>query len=1008
MATQAQPSRWRLFRLIFRRCRITLWLVILAIVLALLYLDVVGLPGFIKRPLVQKLHDRGIDLQFTRLRLIPFRGIVADNVFVGDTNAAIPQLDLREFQIRLDYAALLKRQLQIQSLELRQGRLAWRVADTNGSPRELSIDHIQTDLELLTNDVWELDNLQATFAGANFQVTGALTNASAIREWGVFHNTRPLVDPGALQNRLRRLADTLEKIHFAASPDFQLDVRGDARNVENLTIRLSLKTPDARTPWGTLKNANCAVLLAPPPSNQLARAEVTICASDAVTRWVTVTNLNATLHLFSTQGVTNIVLADLDLMADSVQSLSNRAEQVHFTAQWLHSLGNFSPLSGRSELQVTNAITPWGSGKQLRISAMLQSPTNSSTPDASWAWWANLAPYPVQLEANVTGVHSPKLDADQIFCTAEWHGPELSIQKLSVKLYGGKLDADARLNVATRELTFNAATDFDGQKISPLLTAQARSWLTNYSWINPPQVQSTGSLVLPVSVWTNRHPDWRGETRPSLQLAGQFHVENGAFRGVPAQTADSHFTYSNMFWRLPDLVATRPEGKLNLFYECNDRTLDYYYRVHSRIDPQILRPLFTAKQQRAFDLFSLSTPPLVDGEIWGRWHDRSLIHAKANITATNFSVRGESVAGFQTALTYTNGTLTLLEPRVQRAGDERLSADTVSFNLADRRLVVTNGFSTADPAAVAHAIGTNAERALAPYRCLQPPTVHVEGAIPTSPESDADLHFVVDGRALEWWKFLVPSVTGKIDWVGQHLALKDMQAPFYLGKANGNAEFDFHKGDRSADFKFTLVATDANIHLLAQDLSGGKTNKLEGLITTRIEITNANTADLQSAMGAGRVSLRDGLIWDIPVFGIFSPLLDGIMPGLGSSRAREGSATFTITNSVIHSDDVRIETLMARLRYWGTIDLKGNIHARMDAEPLRNTWVVGPVLSMVLWPVSKTFEYSITGSIGNPHTEPVYIPRILFLPMHPIQTLKDMVPEEETNSVPPTASPPKT
>src|SRR5262249_26304775 len=144
-----------------------------------------------------------------------------------------------------------------------------------------------------------------------------------------------------------------------------------------------------------------------------------------------------------------------------------------------------------------------------------------------------------------------------------------------------------------------------------------------------------------------------------------------------------------------------------------------------------------------------------------------------------------------------------------------------------------------------------------------------------------------------------------------------------------------------------------------QDLSGGKTNKLEGLLTARIEVTNANTADWQSWQGAGRADLRNGLIWDIPIFGVFSPALDTVMPGLGSSRAREGSATFSITNGVIRSDDLKIETLMARLRYWGTIDLKGNVDARMEAEMFRNARVVGPILSTVLWPVSKTFEYHI-------------------------------------------------
>jgi hypothetical protein len=316
----------------------------------------------------------------------------------------------------------------------------------------------------------------------------------------------------------------------------------------------------------------------------------------------------------------------------------------------------------------------------------------------------------------------------------------------------------------------------------------------------------------------------------------------------------------------------------------------------------------------------------------------------------------------------------------------------------ERKIYVTNGLSTADPTVVTHAIGPRVEHNVEAYRFLRPPTVRVEGIIPMRDPHDADLHFDVDGTDFQWWKFQVPRITGKIDWVGEHLAIRNVTADFYLGKASGNAAFDFLT-NHSANFRFDVVANDANLHLLAKDLTDGKTNKLEGLLNVRLEVTDANSGNWQHLNGAGRADLRDGLIWEIPIFGVFSPALDTIMPGLGSSRARQGSASFTITNGVIDSEDLKIETLMARLRYWGTLDLQGAVNARMEAELFRNTWVVGPVLSLALWPVSKTFEYKITGSIQKPKSDPVFIPKVFFFPLHPVQTIKDMIPPpEESNT----------
>ncbi|HXS67904.1 MAG TPA: AsmA-like C-terminal region-containing protein, partial [Candidatus Polarisedimenticolia bacterium] len=628
--------------------------------------------------------------------------------------------------------------------------------------------------------------------------------------------------------------------------------------------------------------------------------------------------------------------------------------------------------------------------------------TNAPATDASWAWWTNLAPYPMMLEASAEGVHSPKLDLDEVLWAGQWRAPDLRVDKLSAKLYGGSLNADATLNVASRKTAFHLTSDFDAQKISPLLTPIARAWMANYSWKNPPFVKGQGSFILPASVWTNRHPDWRGEMRPTLRLAGEFHVKDGAFRGVRALTADSHFTYSNMCWRLPDLVATRPEGKLLLFHESDERTKNFYFRFQSTINPQAARPLLPANQQRVFDFFSVTQPPVVDGEVWGRWHDHERIAGRGRVTATNFTVRGESIDAFKSGIEYTNHILTLLEPRAWRTATQQLSATSIKFAFDEKKIYLTNGFSTADAEAVTRAIGPHAQRALEPYHFRHPPSVRVEGIIPMRNESDADLHFNVSGTDFQWWKLQVPRISGKIDWVGQHLSLKDVHSDFYLGNASGNADFYFDKISHSANYRFNFAASDASLHFLAMDLAGGKSNKLEGLLTGRLEVTHANSANWQSWQGAGRVDLRDGLIWDIPIFGIFSPVLDTVVPGLGSSRARQGSATFTITNGVVNTDDLKIETLMARLIYRGTIDLGGAVDARMEAELFRNTWVVGPVLSLALWPVSKTFEYKISGSIHKPKSEPMFIPKILFFPLHPVQTIKNMMPETDasTNSPP--------
>ena len=74
---------------------------------ALLYLNRVGLPDFAKQPLLENLRARGLELEFSRLRLSWYRGIVAENVRFGRADEPLsPQLTAAQVQLRLNHRAL--------------------------------------------------------------------------------------------------------------------------------------------------------------------------------------------------------------------------------------------------------------------------------------------------------------------------------------------------------------------------------------------------------------------------------------------------------------------------------------------------------------------------------------------------------------------------------------------------------------------------------------------------------------------------------------------------------------------------------------------------------------------------------------------------------------------------------------------------------------------------------------------------------------------------------------
>src|SRR3974377_2431572 len=171
MGKHHQRRFWRICRISFRSFRISIWFLILLLLGAVIYVNRVGLPDFVKKPLLDKLRARGLDLQFSRLRLRWYQGIVAENVRFGQPAEPLsPNLTLAELQVRLNYHALSRFQLQVDSVMLRKGRLVLPLAQTNHPLRELTVENIHSELHFLPDDQWLLENFKAQIAGANIRL----------------------------------------------------------------------------------------------------------------------------------------------------------------------------------------------------------------------------------------------------------------------------------------------------------------------------------------------------------------------------------------------------------------------------------------------------------------------------------------------------------------------------------------------------------------------------------------------------------------------------------------------------------------------------------------------------------------------------------------------------------------------------------------------------------------------------------------------------------------------
>jgi hypothetical protein len=1051
LVSEAKPQAkrwtlWRVCRVGFRCVRIAAWLLVLAVLVAFLWFNQRGVPDFVKRPVLAELKARGLDVEFKRLRWQWFRGLVAEGIEAAKSGESGPHVAAGEAEMQLDLDALRRFEFVVSGVALRQGGLTWTVSSSNLPPQTLTVTNLTTSLRFLPGDVWELPQLNATVQGIQMKVSAVLTNATALR---LPRERKPPEVGGppkpGTEEILHRVLTELARLQFAAPPEIELALRADAKLKRGAQADLKVKAANVNTPWGGGRNASFTVrVVQPPGTNGAASADFRLEADRVRTtnfnagaeRLLLTARLNrqsartndwdATWEVTLRDGKTQWAeaatfrlsgqaaprpLAPDELRASlTLHTTALKSEWAQLTEGWLSGNATFAPdrkqlLAADVETQLTSPKTKWGEAKQARVSAKashvgapvskpalrMEGTTKAGSETGAppqWGFWTNLAPWQLDTTVALDGAKAEqqKLEVGKFSFAAHWRAPQLALTNLHAELYGGVLDTVARLNVDTRLLTATGGFDFDVYRIQHLFHTNTQRELSRFTFTAPPKARASVQVELPA--WTNRAPDWKA-VGDSVSLAAHVESPGGTYREAPYLEANTDLRLTNGVLNLPNLWARRPEGEVHLAYTVNPRSKEFHWAGRAQVFPQAIEPLLERpEEKRILTNFTFTIPPRVEGEVWGRWGARHELAFRVGAAMTNFVLRGEQVDEFSGRVNFTNNWYAIADVHARRDAGI-ITAPAVGIDGRFERLWVTNAESTFDPYAFTRIIGPQTAKALLPYRFSNAPSVRVSGSVPFGEGETTDLHFDFAGGPFRWSFFHLPQVRGELHWVTNRLLITNLVSAFHGGGLWGGLNFGFEpKG--SADFGFALQFTNASLPGFIGDVTG-KPNKLEGIVDGTVIVTNANTADWQSWQGFGEVRLNDGLLWDIPIFGLFSPVLNAINSGLGSSRAKEAKGTFILTNSVIYTKNLTIHSPPARLHYDGTVDFNGAVNANIEAEMFRDTLLIGPVISLLTTPMTKVFEYKVTGSLANPKSEPRFIPKFLLLPLRPFQTIREFL-----------------
>ncbi|MCX8108947.1 MAG: AsmA-like C-terminal region-containing protein, partial [Verrucomicrobiae bacterium] len=585
---------------------------------------------------------------------------------------------------------------------------------------------------------------------------------------------------------------------------------------------------------------------------------------------------------------------------------------------------------------------------------------------------------------------------------ATFFNDTLRVERLEADLAGRSVVlGPAMLDITNLRFTGRLLSNADPHSVKPLLNAKAAAWLDRFQWRDPPEVEAwvDGPFPPGINLTTNRWSDVLAGWHVEAAIRGR----EAAYLDVPIASASLKLSLSNSVLRITDFLIMRPEGAAHLQYELEIPTRKFKWEVNGSLNLREISPALGAGVPSVLSAFEFRRPPRVTGTIIGSWLLPRPLACALTINATDLVFRGEPVEKLDAFVSSSNNVVTASNV-VIKIGNEWINAPLVKVDLGVPEVSITGLQCCIDPLRVARVIGPEVVAALEPYRFENPPSAFVSGRI-AFPKglTEPDLVFDVAGGPFRFWRLRASEIQGMVHWRRHTLLVTNLAGVLYHGRLAGHVRAELDRTNETS-IQFTAQVRNADLALVASELFH-HTGRIEGLISGSLNVTNGLATEIDTWTGYGAAQMRDGSLWDLPIFGVLSPVLNTVVPGLGNSKARSANATFTLRDGVVRTDDLLIDAGPAILRYRGSSDLQGNVNARVEAEILASTPLVGPFISFVLTPVSKIFVFQVTGTLAKPKLEPVYVPKFLMLLLRPLHTLRNVLPGGGDTSLPSSSKP---
>lgn len=201
--------------------------------------------------IVGQLAERGLHLDFERLLINPFGGLIAREVrvFSGpDRQHVLASVD--KLNLDFDYGKLLEKMFVVDGLELSHASVSLPVEDNDGGQTVITLEDLNARA-FLREGVLEVRYANGLLSGIQLSLSGTLTLPGKKPDKESKLKLDSLVEDqikalNAHHQRIQKGLDWLQRFKFASPPKLRLEVNGAVERPNELSARLFFEASELR------------------------------------------------------------------------------------------------------------------------------------------------------------------------------------------------------------------------------------------------------------------------------------------------------------------------------------------------------------------------------------------------------------------------------------------------------------------------------------------------------------------------------------------------------------------------------------------------------------------------------------------------------------------------------------------------------------------------------------------------------------------------------------------